>query len=430
MASCVQVNSLLQAYIDDELSGAEKVLLEDHLDVCSACRHDLQSVRAASALLFEALARDSLREDLTPFIMTHLPEMEPQSKPPAFPKKMQDQGDVTVQWARPGLRPRPVFAVALVVIAAAAVWNFRMPVGDAPSPSRPLGIITHRQGGAVTDDTASGQRNPLDIKDTIDYGATLETGEGGVLQVGLSGPSQFTMYANTRVEVVSEREIHIARGRVFMDVAKEARLFRVNTPTGRATVMGTSFHVAVLPEATEVTVISGKVLVENEIAFALLNRGEQASFSTAGKPAVKYQVDARPYLLEARRYRPDQSAERLFLEQIAPDRPLTRLPGEQVFVVETHQRPIGALLVEWVPDPYTDGHSGYNVYVADDDMTPLFKAHLAPETFRDKQLGTKRIPVSNEIRARRVSAFHIILIPDYGSGRIETPFTEVSAVGL
>ena len=46
---------LIQAYIDDEVSGEEKVLIENHISSCSECMEKIESQKNISAKLVEAI---------------------------------------------------------------------------------------------------------------------------------------------------------------------------------------------------------------------------------------------------------------------------------------------------------------------------------------------------------------------------------------
>jgi anti-sigma factor RsiW len=49
--NCMRVNGLLSAYIDEELTAAQKLLVERHLVRCGACREELESLQQTKQLL-------------------------------------------------------------------------------------------------------------------------------------------------------------------------------------------------------------------------------------------------------------------------------------------------------------------------------------------------------------------------------------------
>ena len=76
MASCTQIDNLLQAYIDGELGASERVILEQHLSDCAACAGLLRRQQRSSAALFEAYSAGRLTRDLSNQVLNHLPELE------------------------------------------------------------------------------------------------------------------------------------------------------------------------------------------------------------------------------------------------------------------------------------------------------------------------------------------------------------------
>jgi len=204
----------------------------------------------------------------------------------------------------------------------------------------------------------------------------------------------------------------------------------VTTPHGAITVLGTSFEVNTGMQGTEVTVVNGEVLVENETGFALLSRGSYALFGKSGTPEVRKGVPADRCLEMARSVLPDASAERLFLSRFVSQPTESSSVRRQIFMVETQRRAVSAVELRWLPDPYSEGHAGYNIFVSDSALNPLFKATIAREVFQDKTRNSIRITVPPEMQEQADTRLHIDLLPDYTSGGLETSFTEVRAIGV
>ena len=76
MASCTQIDGLLQGYIDGELGASERVILEQHVSECATCAALLRRHQRSSAALFEAYSGDRLTRDLSAQVLEHLPELE------------------------------------------------------------------------------------------------------------------------------------------------------------------------------------------------------------------------------------------------------------------------------------------------------------------------------------------------------------------
>lgn len=426
MASCIQIRSLQQAFLDGELSSVEKLQFEDHLRECPACTGEMENARFLTVRLFEVLGQDRLQDDLTPPIMAHLPEMDA----PYF------SGVHRIKGFRPKKVSRmsraasliPVFVPVLLVILAALLWA-AWPTSFMKE-AKAVGVITLSRGEVQSGHTAGLAFQETQTKDILAKDVLVKTGENGLLLFGLLGPTQATLYGNSLLQVVNERELLLEQGRIFLDVHGEPRAFLVGTPHGDIRVMGTSFQVDTGPQGTSVTVVRGQVLVENDKSFALLTGGSQGVFQKGGVPEVYQNVPAKRCLEEARSVLPDPGAERYFRSQYAAASILPATVQKQIFMVETRRRPVSAVKLNWLPDPYAEGHAGYQVYVSDSALNPLFKAYIAPDVFKDKSRDNLLVAVPENLQGEAVSMLHITLMPDFKSGPLETSFTEVSAIGI
>jgi hypothetical protein len=430
VASCLQIRSLLQAYIDGELGSGEKLLFEEHLRSCEACRDELENARALAVRLFEVLRRDRLLEDISLSVMAHLPEME-FTGPLSFLKKRRTSGLTRKKadsWAGRAAKLVPVYVPIILLVLGGLLWS-NWPANNGMENST-VGMVIFSKGNVESEDIMSHGFAKVANKDILSNGDLLKTGPGARLLFGLTGPSHATLYENSSLQVVNERELVLEKGSIFLDVHRESRNFQVSTPHGIITVLGTSFHVNTGPSGTEVTVVSGEVLVENEKSFALLTQGKQAVFQDMETPVIYENVQAARYLEEARSVLPDPVAERIFMSKFVSPVKETVPPKRQVFMVETKRRPVSAIVLNWVPDPYIEGHAGYTVYVSDSSLNPLFKNYISPDVFGDKNRSSIRIAMPPELQEQAVATLHITLAPDYGSGSLATSFTEVSAIGI
>lgn len=426
MASCIQIKSLIQAHIDDELAGSEKLLFEEHLRGCEACMRDMEEARAMTLRMFESLGQDRLCDDFTPQIMAHLPEME---FPREFPARLHTTGQEHKKhpWFSTFPKLVPVLVPIILLVLAGVLWlNWPEPVSNAAAVA---GLVTFSKGPAQAGHISTHEFDPVHAKDVLVAGSLLKTDTGARLLFGLMGPSHAAMYENSFLHIVNDRELFLEQGSIFLDVHRESRQFCIATPDGTITVMGTSFQVDAGPAGTQVTVVNGQVLVENEKSFALLGRGSQAIFKRTGEPEIHKGVKANTYLEQARSILPDPEAERHFLTRFMSKPAESAEVRKQIFMVDTAQRTVSELELNWIPDPYVEGHAGYHVYVSDSALNPLFKAEIAPSLFQDKTKSSLKIAVPPELREQAVSMLNITLMPDYKSGQLETSFTEVSAIG-
>jgi len=426
VASCIQIRSLQQAYLDDELSSGEKLQFEEHLQGCASCRSEMVHARFLAARLFEVLGRDRLTDDLTPSIMGHLPEMDAAHFPGVHKAGRAKRNNAS--WLTKAASLVPVLVPILLLVLAALLLS-TWPT-SFNKETEAAGVITLSRGSVQSSHVSTHKFQDTQAKDILVKDILLKTGTNGRLLFGLLGPTQATLYEDSLLQVVNERELLLEQGRIFLDVHSEPRVFRVNTPHGTVTVMGTSFQVDTGPEGTSVTVVRGQVLVENDQSFALLTGGSQGIFQRGGVPEVHQNVPAKRCLEEARTVLPDPGAERYFQSHFAVSPAQATAIQKQIFMVETQRRPVSALKLNWLPDVNAEGHAGYHVYVSDSALNPLFKAYIAPDVFRDKSRDNLLIEVPEDLQEEAVSLLHITLMPDYKSGQIETSFTEVSAIGI
>lgn len=87
------------------------------------------------------------------------------------------------------------------------------------------------------------------------------------------------------------------KGEGFFEVVRdESRPFTVLTESLTTTVLGTSFNVrAYTNEDQDVTVVTGKVKVENQHSKIILSPGEQAYFDVENRALVRNEVDPSQY---------------------------------------------------------------------------------------------------------------------------------------
>lgn len=100
------------------------------------------------------------------------------------------------------------------------------------------------------------------------------------------------------------REVTLT-GEAYFDIRHDTRPFIVHTGPITTTVLGTAFNINAHDKALTITVLKGKVKVDNGTgAFSILKRNEQVSVDLVNRRLKKIQVDAKeeiawkkPYLL-------------------------------------------------------------------------------------------------------------------------------------
>ncbi len=420
MASCAQIEPMLQAYVDGELAASQALIAEQHVGECPQCSALCARQKACSALLFEALHTHRLDTDFTPAVMAHLPEME---------LSRLNAHDVTWRAKHPRTRASrfftflpPLAAVLLLVLSAAIFLSW--PPDNAGDTQ--FGMVTHQEGTVFRSEDLGTDTSRVVSGTFIGEEERFETREEAGLILSLAGPSHVKMAENTRVQVSSAREIAVEQGRVWLSVCDDGDLFRVQTPAGSVTVFGTVFEVLVSGESTVVTVGEGRVQVENDCTFATLTRGEQVAIAL-GKAVLKpYDVDPESVLAWASALQPDPSAEKRFIDLIPMRQSVVR--GVHAYVFPTSHRAIQSLTFHWTPDIYSSGHAAYNVYVSDESMRPLFQAYLDSGIFNNQTTKSYVLAVPAHLAFEETSVITITVLPDSSIGKIKTPFTEIKAM--
>ncbi|MBI3118796.1 MAG: FecR domain-containing protein [Candidatus Hydrogenedentes bacterium] len=425
MASCRQVDSLLQAYVDGELSNAERVVLEQHLNECAACVGTLRHHQANAAFLFEVFSEFRLKGDLRQAVMAHLPEMEHFHTAYQTPRRFEH----TRSWSQRVSSLMPAFAPALLLLLAFALWMFWPPM---QAPGRTIGMVVQEEGSVTRSHEELPEWRNVDLGSTVRQDEMFETDSDGRLMIALGGRSELKVDFNSRVKLLGERKVQVDDGHIWLNVGKDERLFRVYTPSGDITVFGTTFDVAVLDNATVVTVATGRVEVQNDITFAALGPGQQVELAPEQYPLKPVQADPVTAMAWADGLVADEKAKALF-DRTDLHEAARVMRAEQVFVLTPREKNISevsALKFMWKPGAYESGHSSYDVHVSDTNMNPLFKKHLEGSLFDNPQVTLHMTELAEaEMKSvSGVSVLHIKVVPDTRTGRIETSF-EVEALG-
>lgn len=419
MASCAQIEAMLQTYVDGELGHSDKVILKQHISDCRACSALLRKHERMCAGLFEVLADDRLRRDLAPSIMEHLPEME------------RDPLDVqTVNWrVKHALdhwgtiaRVAPLGVGAVLLVVAFTLMS-QWPRGT-PLEAAAIGVVTHSSGEATAYLEDAKARQSVQVKDFVLCGQHYETGAADALMLTLAGPTQVKLNENTRISVLDARTLRLETGQIWADVDRGNRLFRVFTPVGGVTVMGTAFDIAVERNKATVTVARGSVQVDNEAVFSRIEPGQQVDLAVGQKALVSRKADVAAITAWTVPIVPDKNANDLFEQKITP-KGVVPVSSYQVGLVYMDQtRTVKGVYFQWEPDTLESGHCGYDVYVFE-RKTPIFKGHVSGEVFDNKATRFYEVPVPGE-PIRGVKRLDIKVVPDRSGGSMETEFSEIS----
>lgn len=423
MASCRQIESMFQAWIDNEVGHAERVIMQQHLAECRLCSDMLQSYHRSSAALFEAYHDCRLRRSLEEDIVENLPEMNPLR--------------ITVREHNRAARIRshwfsqyaPALATALVLLLGSLVYVTWKQSGL--QEIAPVGVVTQAAGQFFLKGVSRPVQGNAIIKSRLSLGEHFETRADSNAILTLRGPTHVKLNEKTLLHVTNDRELRIDSGRAWLDVAKAPRNFKIETPAGRITVHGTVFDVNVTPDRTVVTVKSGKVEISNSASTAQLNAGEQGEMVRGSEKIRASKVDADSVTAWADEIQPNPEAYQVFARDIQMQPP-EELAAEQVFVVNTvndsRTRDITSFFLAWEGDRSVNGYCSYEVHVYNDAMQEIFK-HRIDGSFFSETESPYEIKVPGKAISG-VSVIHLRMIPDFTTGSSKVSFTKVTALSF
>lgn len=423
MASCTEITNLLQAYVDGELGASEQAILKLHIAECAGCKGQMRNVERTSAVLFEAFSKVHLAQDLSEYTLDHLPDMD---------RKAFDAAGTNLRAKHPSrvrerfVRLLPV-AAAVLILFMAAVMNKNWPAASIAAET--LGIVSYSQNGVSRIREASTERENAGVKTFVMPGDRYETAENSELMLLLLGPTKIRIAENTRVLVHDDRKISLEKGRIFLDVAKDKRLFKVLTPTGEITVFGTSFDVHVESDRTTVVVEEGKVQLvhaQDERVFGIIKPGQAASVEAEASSFQAYAINVQQTTAWARHIVADDEAEAIFTSRILSRQTPGEVSGRSGYYVQTLDQPLKSIILEWEPGSAFADYSGYELYVYDDHNEALFRSEIHGSVFSNPAMTSYEIENTGN---RRVKLRHIFvkLVPlDDGHDR-EVSITSLNA---
>jgi hypothetical protein len=252
---CTEFQDQFRAYMDGQIEGNRRLLLEDHLSRCAQCRAKLAEQRGgrqASVIPMRRAAR----------------------------------------WPRWGTWA----AIAAMVLAGLFLGRASI---DTLLAQGPRATVTSIQGNLYL--IPEGQ---LKAGSTIEEGEVVRTGPGSRAVLRLADGSRVDVNERTELSIHatwSGKVITLNRGDVILQAAKQ-RLghLQVQTRDSLASVKGTVFAVSAGLSGSLVSVIEGSVAVTQSGTETLLRPGEQAAsnpaLASSVKQAISWSPDAETYL--------------------------------------------------------------------------------------------------------------------------------------
>ena len=288
-SSCAEFRRDFHAYLDGTLGGSRRVLMDDHLSRCAACRASMAELRGERRVI-------------------------------AMPQHSSSR------WTRWGAMAA---AAALVV---AVLYGGRGTIDRLMAPGGPRATVVSIDGGLYR--LAGGT---LAADATIGEGEIVRTGPGARAVVRLADGS--TVDVNERTEFFataawSGMTLHLQRGDVIVQAARQRRgHLRVLTRDSIASVKGTVFAVSAGLGGSVVSVVEGSVAVSQPGTEVLLRPGQQAAsnraLASSIEEAVSWSPEAAHYLeiLDSFSNIERQLAEHLPVEQRTTSALLPYLPA-------------------------------------------------------------------------------------------------------
>jgi hypothetical protein len=254
--SCAEFRTDFRAYLSGGLGGNRRVLMEDHLSRCSACRASMAELKGERRVV-------------------------------AMPQRSASR------WVRWGA------LAAAAVLVLSVLYLGRDAIDARMAPGGPRATVVSADGGLY--------RLPggaLNTGASIAEGEMVRTGPGAHAVLRLADGSMVDVNERTELFVTaawSGRAIHLQRGDIIVQAAKQRRgHLRVLTRDSIASVKGTVFAVSAGMGGSVVSVVEGSVVVNQPGRDVVLSPGEQAAsnpaLETTVAEAVSWSPEAQEYL--------------------------------------------------------------------------------------------------------------------------------------
>jgi ferric-dicitrate binding protein FerR (iron transport regulator) len=255
-AGCAELRPDLRAYVDGSLAGARRVLVEDHISRCAACRGALADMKGERRVI-------------------------------AMPRRSPSR------WRRWGtLAAAAALVVSVVYLGRDTLDAWMAPGGPRATVVSASGELYRLPGGPIAAGAAVGEKEHV------------RTGPGAHAVLRLADGS--TMDVNERTELFvtaawSGQTVHLQRGDVIVQAAKQRRgHLRVLTRDSIASVKGTVFAVSSGMGGSVVSVVEGSVAVNQPGRDVMLKPGQQAAsnpaLASSVAQAISWSPDAAEYL--------------------------------------------------------------------------------------------------------------------------------------
>jgi hypothetical protein len=256
VAGCTEFRQDFSAYLGGTLTGSRRLLMEDHLSRCPACRAAIADRKGESRVI-------------------PMPQRST-SRP--------------MRWG--ALATAAALVLSVLYLGRGTIDSWMAPGGPRATVVSADGGLYRLPGGT------------LEAGATIGEGEVVRTGPGSHAVLRLADGSMVDVNERTELFVSaawSGRAIHLQRGDVIVRAAEQRNgRLRVLTRDSIASVKGTVFAVSTGMGGSVVSVVEGSVAVDQPGTAVLLSPGQQAAsnpaLASSVAQAVSWSPDADEYL--------------------------------------------------------------------------------------------------------------------------------------
>ena len=256
VAGCAEFRPEFREYLGGTLTGSRRVLLEDHISRCSACRATLGEMKGDRRVI-------------------------------PMPQRSSSRWR---QWGALAAAAALVLSVSYLARDTVDAWM---------APGGPRATVVSAGGGLYRLPAEA-----LEAGAAIGEKELIRTGPGAHAVLRLADGSTVDVNERTELYVTaawSGQAIHLQRGDVIVQAAKQRRgHLRVLTRDSIASVKGTVFAVSAGMPGSVVSVVEGSVQVNQPGRAVLLKPGQQAAsnpaLATSVAQAIAWSPDADEYL--------------------------------------------------------------------------------------------------------------------------------------
>src|SRR3954468_23754194 len=255
-SGCAEFRPDLRAYLSGTLAAGRRVLLEDHISRCPACRASIAEMKGERRVI-------------------------------AMPQR------VSSRWRRWGsLAAAAALFLSVLYFGRDTIDAWMAPGGPRATVVSASGALYRLPGGALNAGATIGEKEGI------------RTGPGAHAALRLADGSTVDVNQRTELYVTaawSGQAIHLQRGDVIVQAAKQRRgHLRVLTRDSIASVKGTVFAVSAGMAGSVVSVVEGSVAVNQPGRELMLTPGQQAAsnpaLATSVADAVAWSPEAEEYV--------------------------------------------------------------------------------------------------------------------------------------